>query len=264
MPEVTAEWQPRIPKNQIFMTKGVGQVYAKFWKRVLDFALALIGLIVLFPVLLILTVLGATKMKGNPFFVQIRPGKDEKLFRMLKFRTMTQEWDENGVLLPDDRRLTGYGKFLRSSSLDELPELWNILKGDMALVGPRPQLVRDMVFMTPEQRRRHSVAQGLTGLAQVNGRNNMGWEQKIEYDLQYIENITFLGDLKIVCRTVVSVFAREGIAMEGMDTAQDFGDYLLSTGKITREEYDRCQAEAQALCDDFISEKVRELSGVEE
>lgn len=217
-------------------------MYAKFWKRAIDFALSLCALLVLWPALLVLTVLGAVKMKGNPFFTQIRPGRGGKLFRLVKFRSMTCERDAEGNLLPDDKRLTGYGRFLRASSLDELPELWNILRGDMALVGPRPQLVRDMVFMTEEQNRRHTVRQGLTGLAQVSGRNGITWEQKLDYDLEYIRDITFLGDLKILFATVGKVFAREGVSAEGMDTAEDFGDYLLRTGKVTREEYDEKQA----------------------
>lgn len=222
-------------------------MYIKVWKRVLDFLAALFGAMALSPLLLVLTLLGIFIMRGNPFFVQIRPGKDEKLFKMVKFRSMTCAKDADGNLLPDDQRLTAYGRFLRSSSLDELPELWNILKGDMSIVGPRPQLVRDMVFMTDNQRRRHTVPQGLTGLAQINGRNNMTWEQKIEYDLQYIENITFRMDFCILLKTVVKVFAREGIASEGMDTAQDLGDYLLSAGVVSQAEYDEKQAEAKAL-----------------
>lgn len=224
-------------------------MYAKLWKRVLDFVVALLGLLILSPVLIGLAIAGAINMKGNPFFVQVRPGKNEKLFRMLKFRSMTAERNAEGNLLPDEQRLTGYGRFLRSSSLDELPELWNILKGDMSVVGPRPQLVRDMVFMTREQRKRHKVPQGLTGLAQVNGRNDMTWEMKMEYDLQYIQNITFMGDLKICLKTLKKVIAREGIASEGMDTAQDLGDYLLNTGRVSRKEYDRKQKQAKALCD---------------
>lgn len=222
-------------------------MYARFWKRLLDVALSLAALIVLFPLLLILTVTGAVVMKGNPFFTQIRPGKDEKLFRLVKFRSMTCERDSGGDLLPDEKRLTGYGRFLRASSLDELPELVNILKGDMSIVGPRPQLVRDMVFMTPEQRKRHSVRQGLTGLAQVNGRNSVTWEQKIHYDLQYIENITFWGDVKIILQTVRKVFVRDGISAEGMDTAEDLGDYLLRSGTVSPEEYASKQTEAQSL-----------------
>ena len=150
---------------------------------------------------------------------------------------MTDEKDENGKLLPDEVRLTKFGKFLRSTSLDELPELINIIKGDMSIVGPRPQLVRDMLFMTDEQRKRHTVRQGLTGLAQVSGRNNISWEEKLNYDLQYIENITFIGDIKIIFKTVLKVLKKEDINTEGMGTAEDLCDYLLRTKKITEEEY---------------------------
>ena len=219
-------------------------MYAKFFKRVMDFVLSLCALIVLSPVLLILAVLGAVIMKGNPFFTQLRPGKDEKIFKMIKFRSMTCQTDENGNLLPDEVRLTKYGKFLRATALDELPELLNIVKGDMSIVGPRPQQVRDMVFMTPEQRSRHSVRPGLTGLAQCNGRNAMSWEKKFEYDLIYIQKITFLGDVKILLQTVIKVFQRDGINEEGMATAEDLGDYLLRIGTVDREEYAEKQAEA--------------------
>jgi len=222
-------------------------MYEKFWKRFIDIVASLLALAILSPVLLVLIIVGAIIMKGNPFFTQIRPGKGEKLFKMIKFRSMTCEKDAHGQLLPDEDRLTKYGRFLRNSSLDELPELLNILKGDMSIVGPRPQLVRDMVFMTPEQRRRHSVRQGLTGLAQVSGRNNMTWEQKFDYDLQYIDKITFMGDVKIIFRTVGKVFEAEGVSAEGMDTAEDLGDWLLRSGKITREEYEAKQAQAQDL-----------------
>ncbi len=222
-------------------------MYQKFWKRFLDFTLSLAALVVFSPVLLVLTVVGAVVMRGNPFFTQIRPGKDEKLFRLVKFRSMSNLKDKDGNLLPDEKRLTPYGKFIRATSLDELPELFNILVGDMSIVGPRPQLVRDMVFMTPQQRRRHSVRQGLTGLAQCNGRNGISWEKKLEYDLQYIEKITFLGDLKIILKTVRSVLVREGIHEEDAATAEDFGDYLLRTGKITPARYRQKQAQAEEL-----------------
>lgn len=186
-------------------------------------------------------------MKGNPFFCQLRPGKDEKIFKLIKFRTMTNQRDSDGKLLPDEKRLVPYGKWLRSTSLDELPELINILKGELAIVGPRPQLVRDMVFMTPEQRKRHAVRQGLTGLAQCSGRNNMSWEKKFEYDLEYIRNITFIGDIKIMFKTVFKVFKREGITEEGMATAEDLGDYLLKSGVVDRDEYERKQEESREL-----------------
>ena len=223
-------------------------MYANNLKRILDFFCALAAICCLSPLLVALTLVGAVKMHGNPFFTQPRPGKDEKIFRLVKFRTMTNARDASGKLLPDDVRLTAYGKFLRSTSLDELPELFNILKGDMAVIGPRPQLVRDMVFMTPEQRKRHTVRQGLSGLAQINGRNAVTWEKKIEYDLEYIKKITFLGDVKIILTTLNKAFIkRSDITEEGSDTATDLGDYLLASGRITREEYDRGQEEAKKL-----------------
>lgn len=222
-------------------------MYASFFKRGIDFVLSLLALTVLSPIILILIVLGAVMMKGNPFFTQLRPGKDEKIFRLIKFRTMTCETDENGKLLPDEVRLVPYGKFLRSTSLDELPELINILKGDMAVVGPRPQLVRDMVFMTENERKRHTVRPGLTGLAQCSGRNNMSWEKKFEYDLEYIKRITFFGDIKIIFKTAFKVLKRDGINEEGMATAMDLGDYLLAEGKVEKENYDKLQNEANKL-----------------
>ena len=228
-------------------------MYAKCFKRVIDFLLSLMAICVLSPILLILIIVTAIAMKGNPFFTQLRPGRidkkteKEKIFRMIKFRTMTNEKDENGNFLPDEMRLNKFGKILRSTSLDELPELFNILKGDMAIIGPRPQLVRDMVFMTPEERTRHSVRPGLSGLAQCNGRNNMTWEKKFEYDLHYIEHISFWGDIKIIFKTVAKVFARDGINEEGMATAMDLGDYLLQKGSLTKEEYDKGQIEAKEL-----------------
>jgi lipopolysaccharide/colanic/teichoic acid biosynthesis glycosyltransferase len=223
-------------------------MYAKCWKRLLDLLLSLGALMALSPILLVLTILGAVKMKGNPFFTQLRPGKDEKIFKLIKFRSMTCEKDANGKLLPDEQRLTKYGKLLRSTSLDELPELINIVKGDMAIVGPRPQLVRDMVFMTPQQRRRHSVRPGLTGLAQVSGRNNISWEEKFSFDLKYIDRgITLVGDLKILFMTVGKVFKREDVVREGTASDMDLGDWLLEEGKVTQETYDARQQEAKEL-----------------
>lgn len=228
-------------------------MYANFFKRVIDFTLSLIALIVLSPILLILIIIGAIAMKGNPFFTQMRPGKvnkktgQEKIFKLIKFRTMSNAKDKDGNLLPDEVRLNKYGKMLRSTSLDELPELLNILKGDMAVVGPRPQLVRDMVFMTEEQRVRHTVRPGLTGLAQCSGRNNMSWEKKFEYDLEYIKKITLFGDIKIMFKTVGKVFARDGINEEGMATAMDLGDYLLEKGEVDKTAYDEKQEKAKKL-----------------
>lgn len=222
-------------------------MYAKYFKRVIDFSLSLIALIVLSPLLLVLIVLGTVFMKGNPFFTQERPGKDEKIFKLIKFRTMDNRKNREGKLLPDEVRLNKYGRFLRATSLDELPELANIVKGDMAVIGPRPQLVRDMVFMTDEQRKRHSVRPGLSGLAQVNGRNVIPWEDKLSWDLKYIEKITFIGDVGLILQTIGKVFKRADINREGTASDMDFGDYLLAQGVVSEEEYDKKQAEAKVL-----------------
>ena len=228
-------------------------MYAKFFKRLLDFVLSLCAALVLSPVFLILMIVGAIAMGGNPFFCQYRPGKktrngQEKIFRLIKFRSMSNKKDARGELLPDDMRLNKYGRFLRSTSLDELPELLNILKGDMSIVGPRPQLVRDMTFMTDEQRRRHNVRPGLTGLAQVSGRNAITWEEKFAYDLQYIDDgITLLTDVKIIFRTVGKVLKRSDIVREGTVSDMDFGDWLMQEGKVDRQTYEQKQAEAKEL-----------------
>lgn len=228
-------------------------MYAKFFKRMIDFILSVTALIVLSPVLLILTIVGAIAMKGNPFFLQPRPGKKgkdgkEKIFKLIKFRTMSNAKDKDGNLLPDDQRLGKYGAFLRSTSLDELPSLANIALAHISIVGPRPQLVRDMTFMTEEQRRRHDVRPGLTGLAQVNGRNNITWERKFEYDLQYIDSgITFLGDIKIIFQTVGKVLKRSDTVREGTVSDMDFGDWLMMQGKVDQETYEKKQEEAKDL-----------------
>ena len=229
------------------MKQGKPGVYARYIKRILDVLLSGCALVVLTPVLLIVAVLVRTKLGSPIIFCQERPGKDEKIFKMYKFRSMTDARGENGELLPDEVRLTKFGRALRSTSLDELPELWNIFKGDMSIVGPRPQLVRDMVFMTPEQRLRHTVMPGLTGLAQVSGRNAISWEDKLATDLRYIRRITFLGDVKIVLLTVKKVFCREDISADGMDTAEDLGDYLLRTAQVSEEAYQELQEESREL-----------------
>ncbi|MBQ9944062.1 MAG: sugar transferase [Clostridia bacterium] len=197
-------------------------MYAKFFKRFLDFMLSLTALLILSPVFLILTVLGAIKMKGNPFFTQKRPGKNEKIFNLIKFRTMTCEKDKDGKLLPDAQRLTQYGKILRSTSLDELPELINILIGDMSIIGPRPLLVKYLSRYNEEQRRRHDVRPGLTGYAQVNGRNAISWEEKFKLDVEYVRNVTFVGDLKILWKTVKAVVKREGINFADTADTKEF------------------------------------------
>ena len=184
--------------------------------------MSLIALTVLLPLMLVLMVLGAIKMKGNPFFTQLRPGKDGKIFKLIKFRSMTCEKDKDGNLLPDEVRLTRYGEILRSTSLDELPELLNILKGDMSIVGPRPLLVQYLPLYNEEQRHRHDVRPGLTGWAQVNGRNSITWEDKFRYDVWYVRNISFILDVKILFLTVKKVFCREGISAENSATMEDF------------------------------------------
>lgn len=197
-------------------------MYAKYIKRILDAGISFCALLVLSPLLLLLTVLGALMMKGNPFFTQLRPGKNEKIFRLMKFRTMTCEKDRDGNLLPDEQRLNGYGKFLRSTSLDELPELVNILKGDMSLVGPRPLLVRYLPRYNAEQKRRHEVRPGLTGYAQANGRNAISWEEKFRLDVWYVDHISFSQDVKILLLTVKNVLCREGISSDTSATMEEF------------------------------------------
>lgn len=212
-------------------------IYQKYVKRILDIILSGAAIIVLSPVMGVTAILVKKKLGSPVIFKQKRPGKDEKIFTMYKFRTMTDERDENGEMLPDSVRLTKFGKMLRSTSLDELPELFNIFKGDMSVVGPRPQLIKDLVFMTPEQRKRQTVLPGLTGWAQINGRNDITWEDKFKYDLEYIERISFLKDFKVIKKTISKVFMKDGINTKGMDTAEDLGDYLLKKNMISLKEY---------------------------
>jgi len=203
-------------------------MYAKFFKRFFDFILSLTALIVLSPVLLILTIVGAIVMKGNPFFIQKRPGMidkktgKERIISLLKFRTMTNERDSEGSLLPDEKRLVPYGKFLRSTSLDELPSIWNIVVGSCSLVGPRPLLVAYLPRYSPEQRRRHEVRPGLTGYAQAYGRNSLTWEEKFEKDVCYVDHISLWLDIKIIFKTVAVVLKREGISSETSATMEEF------------------------------------------
>ncbi len=201
-------------------------MYARFFKRPLDFFCALAAIICLSPVLVVLTVLGAIKMKGNPFFTQPRPGLNEKIFKLIKFRTMTNEKDANGNLLPDEVRLNAYGKFLRSTSLDELPELFNILKGDMAVIGPRPLLVKYLPYYTEHERLRHSIRPGLTGYAQAHGRNEITWERKFELDVWYVDHLTFLTDVRIIIDTVKVVLSHDGVSLNALE---DFDEYRKRT-----------------------------------
>ena len=226
-------------------------IYERYIKRLLDIVCAVLALVVFSWLYIILAILVRVKLGSPVLFTQPRPGKDEKIFKLYKFRTMTDARDEQGNLLPDDVRLTPFGRALRSTSLDELPEAFNILKGDMSVIGPRPQLVRDMVFMTPEQRQRHTVRPGLSGLAQTRGRNALSWDGKLSTDLEYIQHVTFLGDLKIIFDTVKQVFFGEkGLEDSDVDEVEitdDFGDYLLKAGRVSKEEYERKQAEARGL-----------------
>lgn len=226
--------------------------YEKYTKRVLDIICALLAILAFWWLYVIIAVMVRIKMGKPVLFKQPRPGLidpetgKERIFDMYKFRTMTDARDENGNFLPDEQRLPKFGKLLRATSLDELPEAFNIFKGDMSVIGPRPQLVRDMVFMTEEQRMRHTARPGLSGLAQVMGRNAISWDEKFKWDLKYIENVKFGGDLKIVFLTVKKVFGKSESTDE-LDVADDYGDELLKTGKVTREQYELNQAEAKKL-----------------
>ncbi len=199
-----------------------GDIYRRYIKRPMDFILSLIAIIILSPVMLIITILVRVKLGSPILFKQKRPGLNEKIFTIYKFRTMTDERDKNGALLPDSIRLTKFGKFLRSTSLDELPELFNIFCGDMSIVGPRPLLIQYLELYNEHQKRRHEVRPGITGLAQVSGRNTISWEEKFKLDVEYVESISFIGDWKIICLTVKKVFFREGIASESAVTMEPF------------------------------------------
>lgn len=213
--------QTKIRPETIYLPSNQG-IYQRYLKRPMDFILSLIALIILSPVFLVVALLVRINLGSPVIFKQQRPGLNEKIFTMYKFRTMTDERDENGELLPDAVRLTKFGKFLRSTSLDELPELFNILKGDMSIVGPRPLLVQYLPLYNEHQRRRHEVRPGLTGLAQVNGRNAISWEEKFDLDVEYVDNITFINDWKIIFSTLKKVVLREGINSETAATMEPF------------------------------------------
>ena len=212
-------------------------MYAKFFKRFLDFGLSLCAIVMLSPVLLILIILGAVFMRGNPFFCQERPGKDEKIFKLIKFRSMDNRKDKDGNLLPDSVRLNKYGRLLRASSLDELPELFNILKGDMSLIGPRPLLVKYLNRYNEEQHHRHDVRPGLTGYAQAHGRNGVSWEDRFAMDVWYTKHITFTGDVKIIWDTVMTVLKREGISSDTSATMEEFMGTPMGVTSMWKEPY---------------------------
>lgn len=200
-------------------------MYAKYFKRMLDFILSLGAIIVLSPILIVLTIVGAVAMGGNPFFMQERPGKNEKIFKLVKFRSMNNKKDKRGNLLPDEKRLTSYGKWLRSTSLDELPELFNILKGEMSIIGPRPLAVEYLPYYNEMEKHRHDVRPGLTGLAQVNGRNALQWEKRFAYDLEYVHNISLSFDIKIIIKTIEKVIKKQDIITCGQGVTIDFDKY---------------------------------------
>lgn len=237
------------------MTTRKPSFYEKHVKRLLDIVCALTAIIVFWWLYIIIAVLVRIKLGSPVLFRQPRPGRNERIFYLCKFRSMTDARDERGELLPDEVRLTKFGRALRKTSMDELPEVFNILRGDMSIIGPRPQLVRDMVFMSPQQRQRHCVRPGLSGLAQTRGRNALSWDGKLETDLEYIRHITFRGDVKIVWDTVRQVFFRhkgmEGSDLDEVEITDDLGDYLLKSGRITRARYDAGQAEARKLLEDM-------------
>ena len=204
-------------------------MYARFWKRVLDFLISLLALAILSPILLLLTLIGAVAMRGNPFFTQRRPGRGEKIFRLIKFRTMSNKRDASGNLLPDEQRLNSYGRFLRSTSLDELPELLNIFVGQMAIVGPRPLLPSYLPLYSEEQRHRHDVRPGLTGYAQVHGRNTVDWEERFRLDVWYTQHITLRQDVRILFDTVRVVLKRDGIGSGTSETMEPFTGSRVET-----------------------------------
>ena len=197
-------------------------MYQKYFKRLFDFLIALIALLLFSPLFILVTIGLFFANQGKPFFFQIRPGKNEKLFRIVKFKTMNDKKDNEGNLLSDAERLTTIGRFVRKTSLDELPQLFNVLKGDMSLIGPRPLLVQYLPLYNAEQKKRHDVRPGITGWAQVNGRNAISWEQKFAYDVWYVDNCSFLLDIKIIVLTLKKVFVREGISQEGHATMETF------------------------------------------
>lgn len=207
-------------------------MYLKFFKPLLDFTVAFTGLMILSPIFILVGVLLAVANKGNPLFLQVRPGKDECLFRIIKFKTMSDERDKDGNLLPDDKRLTSIGRFIRKTSLDEIPQLINVLKGDMSLVGPRPLLPEYLELYTARQKKRHEVKPGITGWTQINGRNELDWEDKFEHDVWYVQHVSFLVDLEIILKTFKKVVMREGVNAEGHPTMPRFSEYLKQKSNL--------------------------------
>lgn len=233
--------------------------YEKYIKRIFDIICSVLAITVFWWLYVIIAILVRIKLGSPILFTQYRPGiidqrtGKEKIFKLYKFRTMIDKRDSNGELLPDNLRMTKFGAWLRSTSLDELPEVISILKGDMSVIGPRPQLVRDMVFMSNKQRMRHTAKPGLSGLAQIMGRNAISWDKKLKYDLHYLKHISFKNDLYILLNTVIKAFLKkEGITEEGKVTSSDYGDYLLSNNQISREEYDKMHRKAERILERIV------------
>lgn len=231
------------------------KLYSHCFKRFLDIVFSVVAMVLLCWLYAILAH-KVRKNLGSPvLFTQPRPGKGERIFQLYKFRSMTDERDSEGKLMPDEKRLTEFGKWLRSTSLDELPQLWNVLRGDMSLIGPRPQLVRDMVFMSPEQRRRHAVRPGITGLAQVSGRNALDWEQKLKIDVEYVRNVCFCTDASILKKTLFQVLfhkkGMEGYDVDEIDLTDDYGVYLLNNQLITQKQFDEGMLRAEEILSDI-------------
>lgn len=232
-------------------------MYKKYFKRIFDVLGAIFFIIIFSWLYAIIAIMVRLKMGSPVIFRQVRPGKidpetqKESLFYAYKFRTMQDRRDDKKELLPDEMRLTSFGKFLRASSLDEIPQIFNILKGEMSFIGPRPHLVKDMVFMTDRERVRQTVTPGLSGLAQVNGRNAIHWEEKFKYDLEYVKNISFCGDMAIVFKTIKVILTHQGINENGAETHEYLGDYLLRTKRISQQEYDTKLLEAKELIRKF-------------
>ncbi len=237
-------------------------MYKKFFKRLFDILISLIAIIVLSPIYIIISILVLIFMGWPILFKQPRPGYKNKIFNMYKFRTMTNKKDKDGNLLPDDQRLPKFGRFLRSTSLDELPELFCILFGKMSFIGPRPMLVRDMVFFDKETLKRQSVMPGLTGWAQANGRNSINWDDRFKHDLYYVKNMSFKMDIKVIFLTIKTVLKREGIGEEGGDLSIDYGDYLLKHKRVTKKEYDKKQQEAKDLLNGICCHKEKGLVSI--
>ena len=226
-------------------------MYKLLGKRLLDILFSAAGLVLLSPVMMVVAIMIAVRLGRPVIFAQIRPGKDGQLFKLYKFRTMADLRDTQGNLLPDDMRMTNFGRKLRGTSLDELPELFNILRGDMSLVGPRPFLVTDIVFYTEREMFRKSVLPGLTGLAQISGRNNITWEQKFAYDFEYIRHIRLWEDMRIMYRTFFKVAEQSDIATDGMETAERYGIWLMKQGKLTAQEYEMGLFKAKRMIEEF-------------